>query len=70
MLCTLLGGSVVCMPYKNDKLKRLAEAVCEFKVNIADLTPSVSKLLRPQDVPDLEVLRLSSEAVGNALLQR
>lgn len=70
MLCPLLAGGTVCIAHENDKLQRLAAVIREFRVNIADLTPSVAKLLVPSDVPDLQILRLSGEAVGEALVIR
>lgn len=70
ILCPLLAGGVVCIPHEDDRLQRLSEIISIFNVNIADLTPSVAKLLLPQAVPTLETLRLSGEPVGDDLLAR
>ncbi|KAF9769432.1 hypothetical protein IL306_013149 [Fusarium sp. DS 682] len=61
IFATLLSGGCVCVPEDKEKLLRISEDINKFSVNTVDLTPSVARMLQPEEVPSLEVLRLGGE---------
>jgi thioester reductase-like protein len=67
ILATILAGGCVCIPQEEGRLQNLTDFIRMFRVNLADLTPSVATLLNPEEVPSLEVLRLSGESVDESL---
>ncbi|THC88162.1 hypothetical protein EYZ11_012394 [Aspergillus tanneri] len=62
ILSTLITGGCVCVPSDFDRKNNIPGAINALKVNAADLTPSVSRLLSPESVPGLKVLKLGGEA--------
>ncbi|KAM0582744.1 hypothetical protein ACHAP6_008640 [Verticillium nonalfalfae] len=63
ILTTLTFGGCVCVPSQDELLGDLAGAIQAFSVNVALLTPSVTRTLRPSAVPTLKTLLLGGEAV-------
>lgn len=60
---TTLGlGGCVCVPSEEGRLTNLATAIQTLGANMAILTPTVARLLKPQDVPGLETLYFIGEA--------
>lgn len=53
----------MCVPSEEDRRNNIAQSMRDLKVNFADFTPTVARLLNPADVPDLHTLLLSGEAV-------
>ncbi|OOF99291.1 hypothetical protein ASPCADRAFT_163413 [Aspergillus carbonarius ITEM 5010] len=62
-LSSLIMGSCVCIPTASDCLSDPAEAINRFRVTVACLTPSVSRILAPDRLPGLQVLAFVGEAV-------
>jgi amino acid adenylation domain-containing protein/thioester reductase-like protein len=65
IFATLLSGGCVCIPNDEEKLIRISENINDFSANTIDLTPSVARMIQPDDVPKLEVLRLGGEPMHN-----
>jgi amino acid adenylation domain-containing protein len=63
ILSPLILGGCVCEPSEEVRMNNLAAFINESKANVADLTPSVGRLLKPHMVPGLEVLKLAGEAM-------
>ncbi|ODA81663.1 hypothetical protein RJ55_00165 [Drechmeria coniospora] len=61
---TLMAGGCICIPSESDRLDNIAKCMVELNVNWAFLTPTVAKLIRPEDVPQLEVLCCGGEALS------
>ena len=59
---TLLVGGAVCVPSDYERINDLVNYMNRTKVNYAELTPSFTRTLRPELLPDLKVLSLSGEA--------
>jgi amino acid adenylation domain-containing protein/thioester reductase-like protein len=70
IFATLLSGGCVCVPKDEEKLMHIAENINDFSADTIDLTPSVARLIQPDDVPKLEVLRLGGEPMRNHHIQR
>jgi outer membrane murein-binding lipoprotein Lpp len=58
VLSTLIIGGCVCVPSEWSRHNGIASAINELGVNIADLTSSVARLLSPETVPGLRILKL------------
>lgn len=65
-LHTMLAGGCLCVPSDIDRRENIAKAMNLMDVNLALLTPSVSRLLDPRSVPKLEVLLLGGEALASS----
>ena len=60
----LTMGACVCIPSDEEKMTDLASAINSVQPTWAFLTPSVSNLLQPCDVPSLKVLVVGGEAMS------
>ncbi|CAI7648521.1 unnamed protein product [Penicillium glandicola] len=70
MVTTLLVGGCICIPSDEDRNARLGHAIREMQVNWALLTPSVARILNPQDVWTLETLVLGGEGMARDDVRR
>ncbi|KAF5633025.1 peramine synthetase [Fusarium tjaetaba] len=60
---TLSVGGCLCVPNELDRQNRLAASIASLKANTIDLTPSVSRILSPEQVPGLEQIIFGGEAL-------
>lgn len=60
---TLAAGGCICVPSESDRKENLRQSIVSLNANVIDLTPSVAQLLLPEDVPDVQTVILSGEAV-------
>ncbi|KAK4158778.1 peramine synthetase [Cladorrhinum sp. PSN259] len=63
MFATLTAGGCLCVPNELDRQNRLAESIASLGANTIDLTPSVSRLLQPEQVPSIEQIIFGGEAL-------
>ncbi|KAJ2980585.1 hypothetical protein NQ176_g2549 [Zarea fungicola] len=63
IITTLIHGGCVCVLSESDRLGDLAGAITKMKVNSTLLTPTVARMLHPEDVPTLQTLIFGGEAV-------
>ncbi|KAJ5304330.1 uncharacterized protein N7443_003990 [Penicillium atrosanguineum] len=61
ILSTLMIGGCICVPSESERQNDVAGAINRLEVNSADLTPSVARLIDPDAVPGLKVLKLGGE---------
>ncbi|KAI0149570.1 acetyl-CoA synthetase-like protein [Xylariaceae sp. FL1272] len=61
IFATLTAGGCLCVPNELDRQNRLAESIASLRANTIDLTPSVSQLLRPEQVPSLKQIIFGGE---------
>ncbi|KAJ0382654.1 hypothetical protein COL922a_012104 [Colletotrichum nupharicola] len=64
---SLMAGACLCIPSEEQRMNDLATCISSMKANWAMLTPSVAGLIRPEDVPCLDVLCLVGEALPQAV---
>ncbi|KAH9240280.1 hypothetical protein K456DRAFT_1885419 [Colletotrichum gloeosporioides 23] len=64
---SLMAGACLCIPSEEQRMNDLATCISSMKANWAMLTPSVAGLIRPEDVPSLDVLCLVGEALPQAV---
>ncbi|KAK5988006.1 Nonribosomal peptide synthetase dtxS1 [Cladobotryum mycophilum] len=62
-LCVFLSGGCLCVPSDHDRINRLTESVVSLRANYLDLTPTVARFIKPDDVPAVKTLALSGEMV-------
>ncbi|OGM49321.1 hypothetical protein ABOM_003582 [Aspergillus bombycis] len=62
-ISTLMKGGCVCVPNGHECHSRLAHTINKYSVNNACLTPSVARILSPEDLPTLQDLALVGEPV-------
>lgn len=59
---TLANGGCICIPSEYDRMNNLVDAIKTMDCNQAEITPTVARLLRPEDIPSMEVLMLTGES--------
>ncbi|KAJ6135531.1 Peptide synthetase [Penicillium capsulatum] len=70
MLATLVVGGCLCVPTENERLQDPAGAMAAMKVTLANLTPSVARLISPSRIPSLQTLLFLGETLTQAEAQR
>ncbi|GKZ86228.1 nonribosomal peptide synthase [Aspergillus niger] len=66
---TLVHGGCVCVPSVSQRSNSLAQAIKAYQANWAFLTPSVLRILKPQEVPSLDVVVAGGEAVSQDIVE-
>lgn len=61
ILSTLIIGGCICVPSDWERQNDIPGAINRLAVNSADLTPSVARLIKPDSVPGLQVLKVGGE---------
>ncbi|KAH8586613.1 hypothetical protein B0O99DRAFT_695320 [Bisporella sp. PMI_857] len=64
MITVLLQGGCICIPSEEERLGDIASFIRKMRVDWAFLTPTLARLIKPQDVPDLKTLVLGGESIG------
>ena len=63
VFATLTAGGCLCVPNEQDRRNKLAESIAFFNANAIDLTPSVARLLSPEQVPGLQTIIFGGETL-------
>lgn len=63
---TLSVGGCICIPSESDRKDNLSGSINALGANLIDLTPSVLRLLRPDQVPGVKTIMLGGEALQSA----
>ncbi|KAG0156359.1 hypothetical protein PDIDSM_3537 [Penicillium digitatum] len=66
---TLAYGGCICIPSDAERMSDIAGAMARLNANTSFLTPSVVRLLRPEQVPTLQTLILGGEALHEDNIQ-
>ncbi|KAL3473810.1 hypothetical protein BJX99DRAFT_260926 [Aspergillus californicus] len=66
ILSTLLARGSLCIPSEEEKLNNIAGCIRQFGVKWLHLTPTVARLLRPEDVTSVTSLVLVGEKMSEA----
>ncbi|KAI9147152.1 Nonribosomal peptide synthetase dtxS1 [Paramyrothecium foliicola] len=70
VIMTLSAGATMCIPSEAQRKGSLNETLRAMRATMVALTPSTSRLLEPTELPDLQTLILSGEAVSEGDLVR
>jgi amino acid adenylation domain-containing protein len=62
----LATGSCICVPSEEDRKNSLTEAIVRFSVNTIDITPSVCRLLDPEEMPLVHTMILGGEQLRSS----
>ncbi|KAM0205673.1 hypothetical protein ACHAQI_008962 [Fusarium lateritium] len=65
----LAYGGCICVPSEDERVNDLSGAIVRMGVNTLNLTPSVARLLNPQDMPCVKNLSVGGETITNELLE-
>ncbi|OAA46747.1 Amino acid adenylation [Beauveria brongniartii RCEF 3172] len=60
---TLAAGGCVCVPSEQQRRDSLVESIASLKANAIDLTPSVARLLSPEQVPSIDTIVFGGETL-------
>ncbi|KAL6855594.1 NRPS [Amphichorda felina] len=59
-----ITGGCLCVPSEHDRKSNTAAVMRTMRTTVADLTPSVARLLDPESLPDLKTLIIGGEALS------
>lgn len=68
MLDPLITGGCVCVPSGIDRTGNLPEAIGRLRANFIEITPSMLRTFRPEDVPSLRTVVVSGEHLNREVL--
>ncbi|KAL7925848.1 hypothetical protein ACQKWADRAFT_283208 [Trichoderma austrokoningii] len=60
---SLIAGACLCVPSDHNRLNNIADFIEKKRVTWAYLTPSFVRIIKPSEVPNLELMVLAGEAV-------
>ncbi|KAI5457580.1 hypothetical protein BGZ63DRAFT_427622 [Mariannaea sp. PMI_226] len=63
-ITALVAGGCLCVPSDQDRRSNLAGSIAALEANVVVLTPSIARLLSPEDIPKLELVILVGESVS------
>lgn len=63
---TILTGGCLCVPSDSDRVNNLLPTLRQMRVTLAQLVPSVARVLDPQALPDLQTLILTGEPLNKS----
>lgn len=64
ILFTLIGGGCICIPSSSESKDDPSGAIRHFNANLADLTPSLLRIMSPSDAPTLTAVSYGGEAAS------
>ena len=64
ILTSLISGACICLPSTSAMMLGPAHLINDMKITWAFLTPSVAKMIKPSDIPDLKTLALGGEPLS------
>lgn len=66
----ILGaGGTICLAKQDRVIANLAELVTDFKVTHLNTTPTIAKMITPEDVPTLQLLWMGGEPLHSGILE-
>ena len=65
-LTTFIAGGCLCIPSEEGRKNDLSTAITTFRVNTMFLTPTVSRLLTPSDIPTVKTMLLGGEPITDS----
>ncbi|CAG8099043.1 unnamed protein product [Penicillium nalgiovense] len=68
MLDPLIAGGCVCVPSSIDRTGNLAEAIRQLRANFIEITPSMLRTVRPDEVPSLKTIVVSGEPLNRDII--
>lgn len=69
ILMTLFSGGCICIPSEEERMNRLAQSITSLNANSVLLTPTVLRLLSPQEIPTMQNIIMGGEKVTRGLVR-
>ncbi|CAL5873465.1 uncharacterized protein PFLUO_LOCUS7744 [Penicillium psychrofluorescens] len=69
ILLSLVSGACLCVPSESERKGALEDAISKYNVNWADLTPSLLRRFRPEQMPSLRTVVLGGEPLSAAVVR-
>lgn len=63
VIFALAAGGCICIPSESDRLNNVGKAIASLQVTWLILTPSVSRILTPDDIPTVRTMLLVGESL-------
>ncbi|RAL07616.1 amino acid adenylation [Aspergillus homomorphus CBS 101889] len=63
ILSTLIVGGCICVPSEEQRLQSLGATIRELEVNWVELTPTVARMLQPDQIPLVQTVVLGGEPI-------
>ncbi|KAJ3536859.1 hypothetical protein NM208_g6548 [Fusarium decemcellulare] len=63
ILHTLTSGACLCVPSQEQRQSDFAGSIRKLRANLADITPSIGRLMDPAQVPGLQLVNFSGEVL-------
>jgi amino acid adenylation domain-containing protein/non-ribosomal peptide synthase protein (TIGR01720 family) len=68
MIIPLLVGGCVCVPSEAQLMDNLPTVIAQLQANFADMTPTLLRTLRPEQVPSIETIVVGGEALSKDII--
>ncbi|ATY65583.1 non-ribosomal peptide [Cordyceps militaris] len=65
---TLIAGACICIPSEEDRLNNLAGAITDMQVTWMGITPTLARVIKPEDVPSVKTLCTWGETATNDII--
>lgn len=65
ILTTLIMGGCVCVPSETERISNISKTINQLQVNWVHITPSISRLLSPEEVPTIKIMILIGESMSH-----
>lgn len=63
-VASLVNGACLCIPSEEDRTNNISRVMASMRVDMANLTPSVARLLDHRRLPDFKILLMGGEATS------
>ncbi|KAI4127328.1 MAG: hypothetical protein LQ338_003251 [Usnochroma carphineum] len=70
IFATLAYGGCLCVPSEEERMESLEDFMIRKKVNFADLTPTIARLLNPTRLPNLKVMAIGGEMANRSVINK
>jgi len=66
----ILGaGGTICIAKQNEVIANLADLITDFQVTHLNVTPTIARMIKPEDVPTLQLLWMGGEPLNSEILE-
>ncbi|KAI0103211.1 hypothetical protein GGR51DRAFT_257654 [Nemania sp. FL0031] len=70
VLSTLMAGGCICIPSEAERLNDIEGAIARTNANVMFMAPSLSRALKPENVPNLHTIIIGGENIPEREIQR
>ncbi|KXX80427.1 Nonribosomal peptide synthetase 12 [Madurella mycetomatis] len=70
ILATLTAGGCLCIPSETERLDNVEAAITRMRVNMLNVSPSLLRVLKPENIPGVQTLIVSGESAPEHELRK